>query len=79
MAADMSEECQCLEHLIAQAIPSRTYGSACGHSSAEGGAVLRCEKWQREWQVQVASGKWRWRRAESGAVLVCINRLIGAG
>jgi hypothetical protein len=57
-------------------IPSRTYGSACGHSSAEGGAVLRCEKWQREWQV--ASGKWRWRRAESGAVLVCINRLIGA-
>jgi hypothetical protein len=34
-----------LKGMGATRIPSRTYGSACGHSS-EGGAVLRCEKWR---------------------------------
>jgi hypothetical protein len=42
------------------------YGTAaaCGYSRAEGGAMLRCKNGAR----QVASSKWRWWRAESGAV-----------
>ena len=61
-------------HAGATRIPGPTYGSA------EGGVVLLAA---RNGTRQVASIKWRWRRrrAESGAVLICIdiNRLIGAG
>jgi hypothetical protein len=49
-------------------IPSRTYSSACGHSS-EGGAVLRCGKWRAPEAKPRAPGAEQKQVAESGTAL----------